>query len=463
MNGRSTIKWISPVVLPLVLFWTTAVHAQFSSGSTGALGALAPASNTTVVLPADGILNYTTVTIPAGVTVTFQSNSNNTPVTLLAQGAISVSGTISVDGSNAVPASGSGSVVLLGALGGPGGFSGGQGGLKSIANTNGTPGQGPGGGSGGRPPSVTTVDGMYGADSTFVSLIPLVGGSGGGGGSGDATVWGAGGAGGGGAIVMASTTQITIAGTGVIRANGGGANFVYTGSCNWFTGGAGSGGAIRLVSPQLTHQGGLQALGGIPGCTPVSVTVSTSWPGRIRLECTTCNLGSGTTTPTASTSTTLGPVAPASTPSLVNLPTLTISTVGGIAAPAIPGGLYTTPDLTIAGGTLNPVLVTLTATNVPVGTVFLIKVIPEGGVEVPFTSTPATGTFASSTATVNVNVPYGQTSLLYAYVNYTQVATLFPLIDGEPVERVLLVAVYGEASSALFITQTGKVRWGGHM
>ena len=53
--------------------------ATFSSGSTGSLGALAPVSNTTVVLPSDGILHYTTVSIPTGVTVTFQRNAANTP------------------------------------------------------------------------------------------------------------------------------------------------------------------------------------------------------------------------------------------------------------------------------------------------------------------------------------------------------------------------------------------------
>lgn len=226
------------------------------------MGALNPSSNTTVVLPPDGVLNYTTVTIPAGVTVTFQPNSSNTPVTLLAQGDVTISGSINVSGNNAVPASTSGSAVIPGSLGRPGGFAGGQGGLKGVANRDGTPGQGPGGGGGGRWPSVTTGDGMYGAPVNFVTLIPLFGGSGGGGGAGDTTVWGAAGAGGGGGIVIASTTQITISAGASIRANGGAGNYSYTGSCNWFTGGAGSGGAIRLVAPQVTNQGQIEAVGG---------------------------------------------------------------------------------------------------------------------------------------------------------------------------------------------------------
>lgn len=52
----------------------------FNSGSTGSLGAFAPTINTTIALPPDGVLNYTTVNIPSGVTVTFTPNAANTPV-----------------------------------------------------------------------------------------------------------------------------------------------------------------------------------------------------------------------------------------------------------------------------------------------------------------------------------------------------------------------------------------------
>ncbi|MER3425296.1 MAG: hypothetical protein C4293_20760 [Nitrospiraceae bacterium] len=179
-------------------------------------------------------------------------------------------------------------------------------------------------------------------------------------------------------------------------------------------------------------------------------------PGRIRIEYTTCAL-TGTTNPPASTSTTLGPVAAASTPALVNLPTLTISAVGGSTAPANPAGTYATVDMTLPLATTNPVTVTLSATNIPVGTIFTVKVLPESGAEIPFTSTPSMGTFANSTATVTINLPYGRTSLLFAYASYTQVAGLFPLINGEPVEQVLVAAQYGEASMVTLITQSGKV------
>ncbi|CAI4030259.1 hypothetical protein DNFV4_00687 [Nitrospira tepida] len=112
------LNWRHGVGLLLTIFWTVPALGQtFSSGSTGALGAFNPASNTTVVLPADGILNYTTVNIPAGVTVTFQPNSANTPVTLLAQGDVTIAGTINVSGTNAAPATGSGSTPIAGSPG----------------------------------------------------------------------------------------------------------------------------------------------------------------------------------------------------------------------------------------------------------------------------------------------------------------------------------------------------------
>src|SRR3989304_1149591 len=69
-------------------------HAQsFSSGSTGADGAFTPTGNTTRTLPPSGVFNFTTVNVPAGVTVTFTRNATNTPVTLLATGAVTVAGT----------------------------------------------------------------------------------------------------------------------------------------------------------------------------------------------------------------------------------------------------------------------------------------------------------------------------------------------------------------------------------
>jgi hypothetical protein len=157
-------------------------------------------------------------------------------------------------------------------------------------------------------------------------------------------------------------------------------------------------------------------------------------------------------------SNTLGPVAPASTPPLANLPTLTISAVGGLSAPATPSGSYTTADLTLPTATVNPVPITIAATNVPVGTLVTIAVLPPDTFDIVTVSAPTTGTFASSTATASLNLPYGRISLLYVYASCSQVAGLSPSLDGETVERVMVAAAWGEPSTVTLVTGTGKVK-----
>ena len=80
------------------LFLSSHAQNNFSSGSTGADGAFAPASNQTIQAPAGGVFNYTTINIPAGVTVTFTRNAQNTPVTILASGNVTIAGSIVVTG-----------------------------------------------------------------------------------------------------------------------------------------------------------------------------------------------------------------------------------------------------------------------------------------------------------------------------------------------------------------------------
>src|SRR6266545_4686386 len=133
MKTQRIHEWIG--ILAIVC-WTmgsgTASGQTFSSGSTGADGAYAPSCaptpcTVTEALPPSGIYNYTTVTIPSGVTVRYTRNAANTPVTLLATGDVQIDGTLSVDGSQGAPASTSGGPsVSLGGVGGPGGFNGGN-------------------------------------------------------------------------------------------------------------------------------------------------------------------------------------------------------------------------------------------------------------------------------------------------------------------------------------------------
>jgi hypothetical protein len=118
--------------------------------------------------------------------------------------------------------------------------------------------------------------------------------------------------------------------------------------------------------------------------------------------------------------------------------------------------VYTTADVTLSPGTVNPVSVTLTASNLPVGTVFTLRIIPASGAEQLFVSSPTTGTFASSTATAAVQFPYSQINLMQAYANVPLSAGLAPQIDGDIAERLLIATAIGEPSTVTVVTRSGN-------
>ena len=451
MNRARVRHALRIVTIIALLGWVTAVNAQmFRSGSSGSLGAFAPGANTTVALPPDGILNYTTIIIPAGVTVSFTPNAANTPVTMLATGDVTINGTINLNGTNGTSAIIS-SGFVPGKPGGPGGFAGGAGGMGGATNTFGSPGLGPGGGT---PTSVNSGQhAAYGAPGTVQSLLPLFGGSGGAGSpqfnNGGTIVTGVAGTGGGGTLVLASTTKITIGSTGLITARGGD-HYTFGLTFMSVNDGVGSGGAIRLVAPQITNQGTLVAAGGRGG----SQGFQFGGDGRIRAEALVFGPFAATT-PATSTANVLGPVTAASTPALINLPTLAFTSVGGVAPPAAPTGSFTTADVTLPGTTINPVSVILTATNTPAPTTYTIKLLPQFASPVSQTVN-SSGSLALSTATANVNFPNGVISGLQAFAGFTLTASLAPIIDGEPIEQVLLAAGYGEPSSLTLVTKSGK-------
>ncbi len=245
--------------------------------SDGSEGAFAPTSHVTVPLPADGILNYTTIDIPAGVTVTFTKNANNTSAILLATGHVNIQGSINVSASGRI-----------------GGVGGGDGGLKGTGDTapagNGTDGEGlspgtaglatdgfvgSGGGGGGYGTAglgpttrSTTQPGIGGAAIDISTDIATRGGSGGGGGAG----WekfgnlngGDGGGAGGGIIVVSSHGTITVDGS--IRANGANGQTSFANAFGWGgEGGGGSGGLIDLQADDIVINGTLESNGGLGG------------------------------------------------------------------------------------------------------------------------------------------------------------------------------------------------------
>lgn len=289
--------------ISLLLGISAAATAQtFSSGSTGADGALDLAAmactECEVQLPPSGVLNYTTVNVPAGKTLKFRKNALNTPVHLLAQGAVAISGVVSVN-NTAINAHGD----LDASIPGPGGFPGGG---------TGQPGLGPGGGA--------AVGDRNGRWVGPLSLVPIVGGSGG----------GDGGCGGGGGVLIASSQSIAITTTGSISA--------VAGSKMYGNASPGSGGAIRLVANSLNVAGSLSANSWFVS----SGFVLYGNVGMIRLE---APLGSLSFTGSA----TPAPVISEINPSLVSaaLPSLTIVSVGGRAVPSYAGNRMDAADLVL--------------------------------------------------------------------------------------------------------------------
>ena len=450
--------------------------AQFDSGSTGEDGSLSPLVDTTIQLPEDGILNYTTVTIPTGVTLRFESNATNTPVVILATGNVTIDGSIDVSGGNATDAGVAGDGNLgddgLPGIGGPGGFAGGAGG--TITSPAGGNGLGPGGGQGGNILGNSSFGlGCAGAGAGFeslgargggcnndqsigqvygdASLQPLIGGSGGGGGYAGTNFSGAGGGGGGGAILIASSETITV--NGAIRANGG-IPGDSGGPASGGVGGEGSGGAIRLVASVLSGEGIIEALD-----SSVSVnnnqsnqTAGRGSDGRIRLEAQTIERSSGTT-----------PAFAFSGPEpvfLANIPGVRIASVAGIVTPASPSGAG---DVVIPETTPNPVVIEFTTNNVPVGNTIELTLTPQSGVSTTSVSGAITGSDTAGTASVSVEIPDGP-STLSASVTFTiAVASNGELVEdysrfakGNAVEKVRIDFDPEQGSMTTFIAKNGE-------
>ena len=443
-----------------LLCWAHAAAAQsFSSGSTGVDGPLNVTTSQTITVRAGGVYNYTTVNVGPGVILRYARNTDNAPLVILASGDVTITGVIDISGANGSNTNNQSAPLSPGAPGGPGGFNGGNSGVLGTTPTvPAAAGQGPAGGAPGAT-GVTPGGGGYGAPTAFVALTPLFGGSGGGGAAGATNAFGTvpthSGGGGGGAILIASSTRIIV--NGQVRSNGGSGGSV---GCS----GPGAGGAIRLVAPEITGSGGMLAIRGANGSAPaqgINCTNAAS-DGRIRVEAFTLSNFTGNSTPIASVATSPGAVSAGGNPQLANVPTLAITSIGGVTVPATPSASYAVPDMALAPGTSNPVPVALAATNTPVGspTVITVRVMPLGSVSsIAVASADHTGTFASSTASANVTLPVGQVTVLQASAAMTltgQTASLFPLIDGEPVERVMVAAAPGQPSTLSLVSRAGK-------
>lgn len=380
----------------------------FSSGSTGADGALSVTSGTaTVALPPSGVFNYTTVNVASGATLQFSNNLANTPVLMLAQGNVNIAGTINISATGSTP--------------GPGGFHGGDGGSPGVA------GWGPGGGQGG--PGVDQP-GQSGQWVGPLTLFPNIGGSGGGGESVDfyncpSSV--PGGAGGG-AITIASSTSITIPSGGIINANG--SQGFSTGPCG-YAGTFGASGAVRLVANSINVAGSVSA-------------------SVFRMEAPTGSdsfAGSGTPPVIATINSQIVPA---------NVPSLQITSIGGYAVPANSGSSFSTVDLLLPSQLTDPLAVVVQATNVPPGSPVTINFSNSPSATFPAAS--LTGSIASSTATLNVS-GLNRSGVVYLFVSTTFSASLVSKnlkpLDPAAVSRIELASGIGWVTRYRFLRRDG--------
>ena len=396
-SSASRLTGILRLTVLLVLSTAATLTGQtFSSGSTGADGDLivsTPGVTPFTAKPVGGgtIYNFKTIQIAAGSTLQLSGAVFSLPLYFLAQGAVTIAGTIDLSGqSGSMPtASGGPSSQRVGpTVPGAGGYGGGT---AAFAGNAAQPGLGP---AGGAAEGVTCGGGGSGGGFTGNQfLVPLVGGSGGGGGvsnnPNNPTLPTSGGAGGG-AILIASSVSITVSGT--ITANGGGG-----GPGGGFSGGGGAAGGIRLVAPLIAGAGTITAAGGTSegGCTNGS-------NGDVRLE-------SFQYTFTGSTGGNLYLATPLNLflPTAAAEPSIMVTSIGGVAVPPNPTGSFTVPDVTLNSN--SPLPVNIQATNIPVGTPTTVYFFTESFPNQVITSTPlaATSTPGVTTATATVTLNPG--------------------------------------------------------
>ncbi len=336
---------------------------------------------------ATGIWNFTSITVPSGVTVTFKKNAGNTPAVWLATENVQIDGIVDVSGGSST---GTDLPENVG-KGGPGGFDGGVGGTRfDVSNTYvGQPGQGPGGGLPG------TANGQAGGAATYKTtygnayIQPLIGGSGGGGSASGPSYNGPAGGGGGGAILIASSKDIIV--NGSVKSQGAGSFFSPNLGNN---GGTGSGGAVRLVADRVTGSG----------------TIDVHTTGRIRIEGFFRSLAGNANSIPASGAAPVATFAPTAQGQLI------VSSVAGQNVVQPPTGSLTTPDVVFTQA--GQITVTVTATGIPNGTPVRLRITTSGGVIALPAQGAAAVTLSNGTATFTATVPAG-TGTIQGFADYT--------------------------------------------
>jgi hypothetical protein len=387
----------------------------FSSGSNGSDGALdltgTPSGTTVEFDPValgkdpekDNIFHFTTITIPAGVTLKLTTaKMPRASVYWLATGAVDIKGTVDLSGGAGHPRSKT-TADRKPSIPGPGGFPGGIGGNVGPQSRGAAhAGAGPAAGQG-LANNTSFQNGRGAGPFGNKFLVPLVGGSGGAGGvTGEFEWWAGGGGAGGGALLIASTVSISV--TGAILANGGYGGFGTGGCYQQYSGGGGSGGAIRLVAPVLQGSGTLRVEQGYVNVGNGCVQSGESYgaPGIVRLEAFQHSWGYSIPSGSYSSGSPISSFVPSTPP-----PSIMVTSIGGVAVPPSPTGTFEMPDAVINTGA--PVEVQIQAKNVPPGSVPKLYLFSLEGADQILDATPLVGSLPTSTAGASVTFPSGFT------------------------------------------------------
>jgi hypothetical protein len=376
-------------ILLAAFFGALTAHAQLTIPSDGSDGAFAPATNveidlglaTTALWTAPGsgngvydaekwavVFKYSSVNIPAGVTVTFKNHPTYAPVVWLVQGNVTIGGTLSLRGKD-----GTNDAVgrLVPSEPGPGGFRGGATGPSGSGA-----GYGPAGGT-------SVGEGRYAGFYGNPQILPLIGGSGGGGrndGYGQAS-----GAGAGGAVLIATPGTINVGGMIDVR-DGNPLNNARM---------PGSPGAIRLIANAVSGSGILNA---------VNSTYSIS--GRVRIE------SNSLATTLQTFPETIG-VPPSSTPVIwpaANAPVARVISVDSINAPLDPNApVVAAADVAIQNS--NQVAILIETQNFPIEGVVQLRIMPKFGNRTTLNATRLSGDITSATWRVQTTLPQGFVTL----------------------------------------------------
>lgn len=319
------------------------------------------------------VFRYTSVNIPAGVTVRFINRPDgNPPVVWLVSGDALIDGVVDLSGeigqdSNRQSKPGPGGFRGGAASRAPGGAFGSSGFGIGGGDRNSTHGGSSGYATGGS--FATRPDARSGQTYGGAALIPIIGGSGGGGAAGNNSR--SGGGAGGGAMLLAASKKIVLNGSLISR---GGDNLGDNDDRD--VGAAGAGGGWRLVADQISGRGSIDVRGGDAygadrnGPYLSQIVQAYGGAGRIRLEALQIG-GELAAIPFASFA---KPVSPVQLWPSDTAPRVRIASVGTATAPQYPNGGV--PGELVVGSDAGTTTVTVEGFNLADTAKVRLRVIP---------------------------------------------------------------------------------------